>query len=73
MALFADDNGLYFYKKILEQAKDYLNDRFIIAFEIGYLQAKEITNFISEKYSDVKVSIEKDLTGKDRYIFIIKE
>ena len=73
LALFADDNGLYFYKKILEQAKDYLNDRFIIAFEIGYLQAQEITNFISEKYSDVKVSVEKDLTGKDRYIFIIKE
>ncbi len=73
IALYADDNGLYFYKKILSEAKKYLNEKFIIAFEIGYLEAKKISDIIKENFNDVKVSIEKDLSGKDRYIFIIKE
>lgn len=73
IALYADDNGLYFYKKIIREAKKYLNEKFIIAFEIGYLEAPSIVNIIEENFKDVRVSVEKDLSGKDRYIFIIKE
>ena len=70
LALYADDNGLYFYKKILSEAKKYLNDKFLIAFEIGYLEASSIVDIIKDYFNDVKVSVEKDLSGKDRYIFI---
>ena len=69
-ALFANNNGLYFYKKILKKAKDHLNKKFIIAFEIGWNQGNAI-KAIAEKYFYTSIiTIEKDFSGKDRYIFI---
>ena len=35
IALFAKNNGLYFYEEILKNAANYLKNEFIIAFEIG--------------------------------------
>ena len=43
LALYAKDNGLYFYDKIIKDSSKYLNDKFIMAFEIGYKQGKDIT------------------------------
>ncbi|MBR3199150.1 MAG: peptide chain release factor N(5)-glutamine methyltransferase [Bacilli bacterium] len=69
IALYADNNGLEYYEKILKKAKNHLNKPGIIAFEIGMNQGRKIKN-IASKYFD-KIIIEKDLTQKDRYIFII--
>ena len=69
-ALFASDNGLYFYDKILSECKDYLNDKFFIAFEIGYKQGNDIVNIINKYFDSVNISLEKDYSGKDRFIFI---
>ena len=73
LALFAEDNGLYFYKKILDDAKDYLNDKFIIAFEIGMTQGKEISDYAKSIFNNINVIVEKDLSLKDRFVFIISE
>lgn len=73
LALFASDNGLYFYKKILDESKEYLNDKFIIAFEIGMTQGEEIKKYAESLFDNVNVSIEKDLSLKDRFVFIISE
>ena len=73
LALFAEDSGLYFYKKILSECKKYLNDKFLIAFEIGYQQSKSITEFARTIFKTEKIITEKDLSGKDRNIFIISE
>lgn len=73
LALYAKDNGLYFYKRILEDAKNYLNDKFIIAFEIGCLQANSIMQIAQNYFSNANIIVEKDLSGKDRYLFIINE
>lgn len=73
LALFAEDNGLYFYKKILDDAKDYLNDKFIIAFEIGMTQGKKISDYAKSIFNNVNVFVEKDLSLKDRFVFIISE
>lgn len=70
MALYADDNGLYFYDKILNECRKYLNDRFIIAFEIGYKQGNDILNIINKYFDNVNISLEKDYSGRDRFIFI---
>ena len=69
IALYADNNGLKYYEQILSTCKDYLKEKALIAFEIGYTQAEEIKN-IANKYLKCKVEIEKDLQGKDRFIFI---
>ena len=72
-ALYAKDNGLFFYKKILDNVKKHLNHKYLIAFEIGYTQSHSIVNMIIDNFDKVTVSIEKDLSGKDRYIFIKSE
>lgn len=73
LALYAKDNGLYFYKNILSNIKPYLKERFIIAFEIGWWQGALIEKIAQEYFEDSIVLIEKDLTNRDRYIFIINE
>lgn len=73
IALFASDNGLYFYKKIISNIKPFLNEKFIIAFEIGWWQGNLIKEIAKEYFKDSKIIIEKDLTNRDRYIFIINE
>lgn len=72
-AIFAKDNGLYFYKLILDKSKKILNKKNIIAFEIGQSQAGYISNYAKSIYPDSKILIEKDLNQFDRYIFIINE
>ena len=69
LALYADNEGLYYYEKILKNVKNYLKKNYLIAFEIGYKQAKKI-ELLANTYLTCKVTIEKDLSGKDRYIFI---
>ena len=72
-AIFAKDNGLYFYKLILDKSKKILNKKSIIAFEIGQSQGTFISNYAKNIYPDSKILIEKDLNQFDRYIFIINE
>ena len=70
IALYADNDGLYFYEEILKKCKYYLNDKFLIAFEIGYTQGERIKEMALKYLCDVSVSIEKDLSGRDRFVFI---
>lgn len=72
LALYAKDDGMYFYKKILENYKNNLNNRFIIAFELGYNQADYLYNYSKELYPNSEVIIDYDLTGYKRFLFIIK-
>ena len=73
IALFASEDGLCFYKKIISNIKPFLNEKFIIAFEIGWWQGNLIKDIATEYFKDSKIIIEKDLTNRDRYIFIINE
>ena len=73
IALYADDNGLYFYKEILKNIRLYLKNEFIIAFEIGMNQADSIVKIINENLSNVIVSVEKDYNDRDRFIFIFNK
>lgn len=70
IALYAPLNGLYFYEIILKKYQEYLEDKYLFAFEIGEEQAKEITNIAKKYYKNAKILVEKDLCGKDRYLFI---
>ena len=71
IALYADMNGLYYYDKILRECRNYLKDNFIIAFEIGYLEANDIINIINKYLNNVNIGVEKDYSDRDRYIFIM--
>ena len=73
LALYAGMDGLDCYKKILQNCKRNLKNKFMIAFEIGYLQAEDITKLIHENLVDVTVIVKQDLSGKDRMIFIFSK
>lgn len=73
LALYAKDNGLYFYDKILSECSNYLSDRFLIAFEIGFEQGEAIKNLAYKYLDNINVSVEKDYSGKDRFVFIFSK
>jgi len=70
LALYADNDGLYFYEEILKNASNYLNDKNIIAFEIGYMQGDRIKSIAYKYFPNSDVLTEKDLSLKDRFVFI---
>lgn len=73
LALYAKDNGLYFYDNILKNASGYLNNKFLIAFEIGYEQGNSVRDLAYKYLDNIDILIEKDYSGKDRFVFIISK
>lgn len=70
LALFAPDKGLYFYDKILSECSKYIEDNFLIAFEIGESQGEEVTSLVHKYLDNVSVVVEKDYNNRDRFVFI---
>ena len=73
LALYAPNEGLYFYEEILKEANKYLEDKFIIAFEIGETQGQDILAIGGKYFPKSKLILEKDLQHLDRFVFIINE
>lgn len=73
LALYAPNNGLYFYDKIIKESSNYLNKKFIIAFEIGQEQAEDIISMAKNTFPQANIILEQDLQHLDRFIFIINE
>lgn len=72
-ALYADNNGKIFYEYIINNIKPYLNEKFIIAFEIGENHGKYLTKLAHKAFNNSKIILKKDLCNKDRFLFIINE
>lgn len=70
LALYGGVDGLDCYKKILANIKPYLNDKFLIAFEIGETQKEALYNIINSYLQDVEITCKKDLYGRNRMIFV---
>ncbi len=73
LALYAPNEGLYFYEEILKEANKYLEEKFIIAFEIGETQGQDILAIAGKYFPQSKLILEKDLQHLDRFVFIINE
>ena len=72
LALYAGVNGLDCYEKILSNISNYMKDKCLIAFEIGYTQKEDIINLVNKYLDNVKIETKKDLSDKDRMLFIFK-
>lgn len=73
LALYAENEGLYFYEEILKQVENYTNSKYLIAFEIGYLQKNQVVELANKYLKNIKIITKKDLALKDRMIFILKD
>ena len=70
-ALYAEDNGLKYYKDIISNANKYLKEKSIIAFEIGEKQGNLILEYAKNYFKDSIITVEKDMQNRDRFVFII--
>ena len=70
LALFADEDGLAIYRKIAEEAKDYLTGGGKIYLEIGYKQGFSVPTLFKENLPDKRVRTLKDQFGQDRMVVI---
>lgn len=69
-AIFAPKNGLYFYEEILKNINKLSKKPILIAFEIGMNQGSEIQRLQEELLPEYTFNLEKDYSGKDRFIFL---
>ena len=72
LALYAGEKGLDCYEKILKDISNHMKDKCLIAFEIGYMQKDDIIEIINKYLDNVRIEIKKDLSEKDRMLFIFK-
>lgn len=77
LALIAKDNGLYYYKKLLNNLKDKINSNihknkhFEIIMEINDYQTDILKDYIKKIHLNSEINIIKDLNNQQR-LFILK-
>lgn len=70
MALYAPQNGQYFYREILKNVFPHLEKNSMIAFEIGSEQGQPLLDVAKAYFPEATITIEQDLQGRDRFLFI---
>lgn len=73
VALFGGEDGLKFYRTIFERGKLLLKEKSFMAFEMGYNQKEALTALAKEYYPESRIEVLKDLSGKDRMLFIFNQ
>lgn len=72
VALFGGEDGLKFYKIILENAPKIMKEKCILAFEHGYSMTERIEALCRDNFPGANVYTKKDLQGLDRMTFVIR-
>lgn len=67
LALDGKEDGLYFYRKIIEESRNYLQPGGWLIFEIGAEQGEAVSSYLKQN-GFVQVAVKKDLTGLDRVV-----
>jgi release factor glutamine methyltransferase len=68
-ALDGGQDGLDFYRRLIDESSRVLNAKALIAFEIGVGQGEDVRELILQKYPMCDVEVVFDINGKDRMIF----
>lgn len=72
VALFGGNDGLHFYRKIFEGVNELLNERALLAFEMGFDQRELMEEALQKYFPNDPYEIIKDINGKDRMLFIYR-
>lgn len=68
IALDGKEDGLYFYREIVEKSRTFLNSGGKLYFEIGHDQGEDVKTLM-ENAGFTDVIVKKDLAGLDRVVF----
>ena len=70
VALFGGEDGLKFYREILQNAHKILKPKGFIFFEMGYDLKDSLSALAKEYYPESRIEVYKDINGKDRMMMI---
>lgn len=69
IALFAEDEGLALYKRMIERMPEILNPDALVAFEIGHAQGAAISEYILQLYPHITPQVVQDINDLDRIVW----
>lgn len=69
IALFAEDDGLALYKRMIEHMPEILNPDALVAFEIGHAQGAAISEYVLKLYPHITPQVVQDINGLDRIVW----
>lgn len=72
-SIYVEGNPLKYYEQIFKISKKILNNKYLLAFEIDEDESKNLFSLAKKYYPNDKVIVEKDLSKKDRYLFIMND
>ena len=71
LALYGGIDGLDLYRKIKENLLNHVNDKFMLALEIGDREKEDVTKIFSD-IENIKIITKKDLAKRDRMVFVFR-
>ena len=70
IALFGGNDGLYFYRRFLEDAHKVINPKGLMAFEIGFDIGEAVVELSKEYFPNANIELKQDINKLDRMVFI---
>ena len=70
VALFGGDDGLFFYRRIFDDALKVIKEHSFMAFEIGYDEKHALLALCKQYFPNDKYEVLKDINGKNRMLFV---
>ncbi len=70
LALYSGEDGMDSYRQIFKNINNVINDKYLIALEIGCTQREGVIKIIKGVLPNSKIECLKDLSGRDRMIFV---
>ncbi|WP_223701567.1 peptide chain release factor N(5)-glutamine methyltransferase [Sutcliffiella deserti] len=68
-ALVSGTSGLEFYERFMDELPKVLNERGLIAFEVGMGQGEAVKNLLLKTFPHANAEVVLDINGKDRMVF----
>lgn len=70
VALFGGEDGLKYYRIIFANCRKVLKEQAMMAFEMGWNQKEAMIQLVKTYFPNDRYEIIKDMSGKDRMLFI---
>lgn len=70
VALFGGEDGLFFYRRVFENAAKVMKERSMMAFEIGFDIGDAVCELARSFFPDAQIELKQDINDLDRMVFV---